>query len=279
MTMIYNLMVLAYFLSAAAFSIGMFLVWRKKLGLGKVMHLMGNILIAAGMATGIGMMTYSWVMTGEPPFQTLYQSLIFFAVTTAGVHLVASRKIPIMGWASAGFILLILAYAYLKQDGELAQRIPPALQSAWFVPHVVVYFLGYAALFVAFVASILALFYPDPKQLAEGNPLGVAMRDFNLFTYKGICFGFAMISAGLLLGAFWAKFAWGDWWSWDPKENWALITWLIYAAYMHLRFLPGMSNRLLAWFSIIGFVAVMFTYLGVNYLPAAQDALHSYQQN
>jgi cytochrome c-type biogenesis protein CcsB len=276
--MIYNLMVLAYFLSAAAFTIGMFLVWRKKLKPGQTFHLIGTLMVVVGMLLGAGMMTYSWIMTGEPPFQTLYQSLIFFSVSTALVYLISSRKIPIMGWASAGFILLILAYAYLKQDGELTQRIPPALQSAWFVPHVVVYFLGYAALFVAFVASILALFYPDPKQLQEGNPLGVAMRDFNLFAYKGIAFGFSMISAGLLLGAAWAKFAWGDWWSWDPKENWSLITWLVYAAYLHLRFLPGMSKRALAWFSIIGFIAVMFTYLGVNYLPAAQDALHSYQQ-
>jgi cytochrome c-type biogenesis protein CcsB len=276
--MIYNLMVLAYFLSAAAFALGIFLVWRGKLSAGKGLHVAGAVLTGIGLAIGIGLMTYSWVMTGEPPFQTLYQSLVFFSVSTAIVYLVSSRKIPIMGLASAGFILLILAYAYLKQDQELSQRIPPALQSAWFIPHVVVYFLGYAALFVSFVASILALFYPDPKQLSEGNPLGVAMRDFNLFSYKGVAFGFAMISAGLLLGAFWAKFAWGDWWSWDPKENWALITWLIYGAYLHLRCLPGTSNRFLAWFSIIGFLAVMFTYLGVNYLPAAQDALHAYQQ-
>ena len=127
--MIYNLMVLAYFLSAAAFTIGMFLVWRKKLKPGKIFHVMGTLLVAIGMLIGAGMMTYSWMMTGEPPFQTLYQSLVFFSVSTAAVYLVSSRKIPIMGWASAGFILLILAYAYLKQDGELTQRIPPASAS------------------------------------------------------------------------------------------------------------------------------------------------------
>jgi cytochrome c-type biogenesis protein CcsB len=276
--MIYHLMVLSYFLAAACFTLGMLLTWKHKPTAGSSLNTAGIVLVGAGMMIGAGLMTLSWVQTGEPPFQTLYQSLVFFSVSTALVYLVAVRRIPIMGWAASGFILLILAYAYLKQDSDLVQQIPPALQSAWFIPHVVVYFLGYAALFFSFVASVLALFYPDPRQLPENNPLGVAMRDFNLFAYKGTAFGYAMITAGLLLGAFWAKFAWGDWWSWDPKENWALITWLIYGAYLHLRFVPDVSPRTMAWFSIIGFLAVIFTYLGVNYLPEAQDALHAYQQ-
>jgi len=273
----YKMMTLAYGLSALAYGAGMLVAWKFSAKIGASLRLVGTAFLAAGLGLGVAMMTNSWITTGEPPFQTLYQSLVFFSVTTALVHLAATRRIPIVGLASAAFILAILAYAFIKQDAELAQRMPPALQSAWFVPHVVVYFLGYAALFLAFITSILALIFPDPRKLAPGNPLGVAMRDFNMFSYKAIMFGFVMISAGLLLGAFWAKFAWGDWWTWDPKENWSLITWLTYAAYLHLRFVKGISPRTMAWVSIIGFLAVMFTYLGVNYLPEADQALHSYQ--
>ena len=256
----------------------MLVAWKSSAKIGATLRLIATAILAGGMGLGVAMMANSWITTGEPPFQTLYQSLVFFSVTTAFVHLVATRKIPIVGLATALFIVAILGYGFARQDAELAQRIPPALQSAWFVPHVVVYFLGYAALFLGFVTSILALVFPDPKKLSPGNPLGVAMRDFNMFSYRVILFGFVMISAGLLLGAFWAKFAWGDWWSWDPKENWSLITWLTYAAYLHLRYVKGVSARTLAWVSIVGFLAVMFTYLGVNYLPDADQALHSYQQ-
>ena len=115
------------------------------------------------------------------------------------------------------------------------------------------------------------------QSLREGGKMDLLETlDFGAFAYRAILFGYAMISAGLILGALWAKFAWGDWWSWDPKENWALITWLVYTAYLHFRFTKSVGPRGLAWLSIVGFLAVMFTYLGVNYLPAAQNALHSY---
>lgn len=231
--------------------------------------------MVVGLGIGIYMMTQSWIESGHPPFRTLYQSLIFFSVTTALVYLYAARRVVVMGLITALFILAIMAYGFIKQDTDLVQ-LPPALQSAWFIPHVVVYFLGYAALFVSFVASILYLVFPRARELPSAALLGLETLDFGAFAYRAILFGYAMISAGLILGALWAKFAWGDWWSWDPKENWALITWLVYTAYLHFRFTKSVGPRGLAWLSIVGFLAVMFTYLGVNYLPAAQNALHSY---
>jgi len=278
MTVAYYLMYAAYVLAALTFILGMLLTWRERQSMGRAFHLAGVVGIALGLVAGVAMMSYSWTTTGEPPFQTLYQSLVFFSVTTALVFLVAGRRVAILGLSTALFVLAILAYGFIKRDADLEQQIPPALQSAWFVPHVVVYFLGYASLFFSFVTSVLALFFPKARQLSDRNPLGLSLLDFNQFSYRAIAFGFAMITAGLLLGAFWAKFAWGDWWSWDPKENWALITWLVYAAYLHLRLARHATPRGMAWISIIGFLAVMFTYLGVNYLPEAEQALHSYQQ-
>lgn len=277
MTAAYYLLVLAYVLSSLSFAAGILVAWKISQKVGRGLSVAGVVLTALGLLIGAGMMAYSWIQTGEPPFQTIYQTLIFLSVTTALVYVVAGRSIPIIGLATGVFVLAILGYAFLKRDADLAQQIPPALQSAWFVPHVVVYFLGYSALFFSFVTAILALIFPDAKQLSPNNPLGISERDFNKMTYQWVVFGFVNITIGLAFGAFWAKFAWGDWWTWDPKENWALITWLVYMAYLHLRFVKGMSPRIMAWVSIVGFLAVMFTYLGVNYLPEAQQALHSYQ--
>lgn len=241
----------------------------------RVLNKLGTLLIGLGMGVGIYMMTASWVETGDPPFRTLGQTLIFSSVTIAIVYLFAGRKIPLLGLSTALFELAVLAYGFVKRDIELAE-LPPALQSAWFVPHVVVYFFGYAALFVSFVTSILTLIFPKPREFRFASAMGLSEVNFPAFSYRLILFGFVMISAGLILGALWAKFAWGDWWSWDPKENWSFITWLVYGAYLHLRLAKTVSLKVLAWVSIVGFLAVMFTYLGVNYLPSAEGALHAY---
>jgi ABC-type transport system involved in cytochrome c biogenesis permease subunit len=90
-------------------------------------------------------------------------------------------------------------------------------------------------------------------------------------------FGFVLISVGLVIGALWAKSAWGDYWVWDPKENWSLITWLMYIIYLHVRTSPGWKEKHSAWILIGGFAAVIFTYLGMNMLPTADQSAHVYQ--
>lgn len=273
--MIFKIMFLMYLVSALAFGVGIFAALKGSEKLGKVLEWAGLIALLAGFHVGMAILVSAWVDSGQPPFRTLYQSLIFFSITTAVVYLFAGRRSVLLGLLTALFILAILAYGFFKRDMTEVQ-LPPALQSIWFVPHVLVYFLGYSALFVSFIASILYLIFPRAKQLKSAKALGIQELNFSALMYRSVMFGFAMISAGLILGALWAKFAWGDWWSWDPKENWALITWLVYAAFLHLRFAGSVSQKTLAWVSIIGFLAMMFTYLGVNYLPVAGDTLHSY---
>jgi len=273
--MSFSVMYSIYAASALFFAVATALAFARKDSLAAAFRWAGIAAIVAGLGVGVAMMVQSWVDTGHPPFRTLYQSLIFFSVTTALVFLFTAHRAALMGLFTGLFVVACLSYAFIKRDVELVQ-LPPALQSAWFIPHVVVYFLGYAALFISFVASVAYLFFPKKKKLPSMQLVGSETLDFNAWTYKAVLFGYAMVSAGLILGALWAKFAWGDWWSWDPKENWALITWLVYSAYLHFRLTKGFTAKALAWVSIIGFVAVMFTYLGVNYLPAAQEALHSY---
>ena len=145
-------------------------------------------------------------------------------------------------------------------------NLMPALQSYWFIPHVTVYILSYAMLGAATIGSLIQL-----KKYNKGST-DEKLDDFmDNITYIG--FGFLML--GLLMGALWAKEAWGHYWSWDPKETWAFITCAGYLIYIHLR-LQNKHPKFTLWMLPISFVLLMITWIGVNYLPAAQNSIHVY---
>jgi len=217
-----------------------------------------------------------WIEAGRPPFKSFYESLVFAAWTTSLVSLAVERRfrIPLIGLLSAASIVLIFLFALTKRDVENI-ALPPALQTWMFIPHVISYFLAYGALFVGGLSAILYLLFPGG--VTSHHTLGKQSRiDFATATYQITKFGFLFLTAGLLLGAWWGQNAWSNYWGWDPKENWALITWLIFAAYLHFRNLPSWSEKRLAWVVIFGVAAIIFTYLGMDYLPTAQDSLHVY---
>ncbi len=113
----------------------------------------------------------------------------------------------------------------------------------------------------AAAGSFAARTFPDPQTL-------------DTLTYRAVAFGFPVFTLGaLVFGAVWAKYAWGDYWTWDPKETWALITWIVYAVFLHVRITRGKRGRLIAWIAVAGFLATLFTLFGVNYLLSG---LHSY---
>jgi cytochrome c-type biogenesis protein CcsB len=154
-----------------------------------------------------------------------------------------------------------------KISSEL-QPLVPALQSNWLTAHVVTCFIGYAAFAVGFAASGAYLLKGGK---GEGLlPSGKVLDDV---AYRAVAVGFPFLTMGILTGAIWANYAWGTYWSWDPKETWSLITWLVYAAYLHARFTAGWRGQRLAWLSAVGFAAVVFTYWGVNFVLSG---LHSY---
>jgi ABC-type transport system involved in cytochrome c biogenesis permease subunit len=140
----------------------------------------------------------------------------------------------------------------------------PALQSGWLVLHITLAFIGEAFFGLAFGAALLYLFSKDPEKRSRLDRL----------MYTSILIGFPIYTAGaLIFGAVWAYFAWGSFWSWDPKEIWALVTWLIYTLYLHLRLLKKARGTVCAVVAVTGFLLALFTFLGVNYLLAG---LHSY---
>lgn len=237
-----------------------------------------SYLFYAAFASTTVMIAAHWAEAERPPFKTMQESLVLFAWCMALVYLVVDRfyRLAWFGAASSGFACLLLVYSVVKADIEVG-TLPAALQSVWFVPHVVVYFVGYGALFLATVAAVLHLARPEATLRLE-TPQGAAkVMSYAGFMHLAILLSFVMLTAGLLLGAVWAKSAWGDYWTWDPKENWALISWLIFVVYLHVRRTRSYTDRLGAWMTLAGFAAVVFTYVGMKLLPAAEASAHVYQ--
>lgn len=215
---------------------------------------------------------------GHAPFSNLYESLVFFAWTIGVLYLWLEYRyaIRIIGAFATPLAFLALAYASLS-PGISSSITPliPALKSNWLMAHVITCFFGYAAFAVAFGISLMYLLkLKDPD--GRSRMLGVfpSGKILDELTYQLVIFGFLFLSVGIITGAVWANSAWGTYWSWDPKETWSLITWFIYAALIHARMMRGWQGKRIAYLSILGFAAVIFTYFGVNYLPG----LHSYAQ-
>ena len=206
----------------------------------------------------------------QAPLSNRYESLVFFAWCLPAVGLLAFRK-NLQGWLGAVVSMLaclLLAYASFGGADANIQPLMPALKSNWLLIHVVTAFLGYASFAVAFGAAILYLVKDRRPQARLPAP-----PQLDRLIYRATMLGFLLLTFGILTGAVWAETAWGKYWSWDPKETWSLITWLIYASLLHARLLKGWQGRRIAWLALFGFLAVIFTYLGVNYLPS----LHAYQ--
>jgi cytochrome c-type biogenesis protein CcsB len=211
-----------------------------------------------------------WQDAGRAPFSNMFESLVLFAWAIVAVYLILRIRIniPVLSAAVALLALLVLAYASAFFESDI-KPLMPALQSNWLSVHVFTCFLGYAGFAISFLSSIGYLI-----AARSGSKIAAATREsLDIVTAKTISFGFLFLAIGIITGAVWANSAWGTYWSWDPKETWSFITWLIYAVYLHCRYMHGWHGKRSAWISVIGFASVIFTYIGVNFLL---PGLHSY---
>jgi cytochrome c-type biogenesis protein CcsB len=211
---------------------------------------------------------------GYIPLANMYESLIFFSWAIVLVYLIVDmiyRQRTIGVIASPLAAISIAFTSLVKSD---IRPLVPALQSNWLAIHVITCFLGYAAFAIAFGISIVYMIQSRRELSPRGSiswlPSSQTLDEIN---YKAIVIGFPLLTIGIITGAAWASYAWGSYWSWDPKETWSLITWLIYAAFLHARYTHEWRGKKTALLSIAGFVAVIFTYFGVNFLLSG---LHSY---
>jgi cytochrome c-type biogenesis protein CcsB len=217
---------------------------------------------------------------GHAPLSNLFESVVFFSWTIILIYLIIDFKYKYraVGFFVVPFALFGLAWANLSLDSGI-EPLVPALQSNWLMYHVITCFLGYAAFAVACGISIMYLIRERLEQggsdAAAGGLLSMfpAIRVLDDLNYRGIMIGFPLLTLGIVTGAAWANYAWGTYWSWDPKETWSLIVWFVYAAFLHARITRGWVGRRAAILSVIGFAATIFCYLGVNLFLSG---LHSY---
>src|SRR5512138_2957987 len=203
------------------------------------------------------------------PLSNMYESLSFFAWCIMAAYAVIEWKYQLraIGAFVAPLGFAALGLNALAFDQEIKPLVP-ALQSNWLTAHVVTSFVSYGCFAVSFAVSLMYLWRraAEKKGRTEGVPLLFPdLRTLDDLNYKTIAIGFPLLSLGIITGAAWANNAWGSYWSWDPKETWSLITWFVYAAYLHARMTRGWQGQVAAILSIIGFLFVIFTYFGVNF--------------
>ncbi len=214
---------------------------------------------------------------GHAPFSNLYESLVFFAWTLMFLYLIVEwrTKNRTIGTFVTPLAFLAMAYASFSPNiNSQIQPLIPALKSNWLISHVITCFFGYAAFGLSFGISMMYLLKRLDTEKKNNLflkliPSTAILDDLN---YQMIVIGFLMLTLGIITGSVWAHSAWGTYWSWDPKETWSLITWLVYASVIHARLVRGWKGKRIAILSIVGFLCVLFTYFGVNYLAG----LHSY---
>ena len=220
---------------------------------------------AALVCRGIG--------AGRLPMTNQYEFATSFAWGICLVSLIFILKFhfPVLGTFASPVMFLIIGYAAMQSKD--VHELMPALRSNWLGFHVSTAIVAYGAFGVSFV---LALIFLLRERITRGGFLDRHIPDkekLDLISYRSIAMGLLFLTFTIVTGAIWAERAWGSYWSWDPKETWSLITWIIYAIYLHLRVRKGYEGKAAAIFAAIGFVCVMFTYIGVNtFLPG----IHSY---
>jgi len=218
---------------------------------------------------------------GHIPVSNLYEVFILFAIITALLYLFYERRYQVR--SLGGFVLLVISaavafqlwYSFEKGAHEI-QPLVPALQSYWMKIHVPANFVGYGAFAMAAMIGVAYLLMSWRQAVAPNGLLATRLPDLTVMDdlmYKSIALGFAFFTVATVLGALWAAEAWGGYWSWDPKETWALIVWLNYAAWLHMRMSKGWHGRPMAWWAVIGLFVTLFAFLGVNMFLSG---LHSY---
>ncbi len=221
---------------------------------------------AIGLLIYIGFVAGLWITLGRPPLRTLGETRLWYAlfmvVSGWGVYLKwCYRWIPLFSLIVATvFIIINLIHPELHD-----QSLMPALQSGWFIPHVTVYIFSYSLFGCAFLLAVAGWWRHTQEYLTSADTL--------------VNVGMAFLSFGMVSGCIWAKQAWGNYWSWDPKETWAAATWCAYAIYIHLRLRhPSQQGKAPYLWLIIGFLLLQMCWYGVNFLPTAAISIHTYAQ-
>lgn len=278
-----NLETSSFYLMLMAYTLSMIFYW---IWIGTKRELIGRFasyLTIVGLLANLAAIILRMIIAGRPPLSNSYEFLLTFACGIVFVYLFIEYryKLRSLGAFVMPIVFLILMFIIMSMGPEerIAQAVPPALKSKWLTFHVVTAMFSYGAFAISFGLGIMYLLkLSEEGKGKRSNQQGIiarfpALDIIDELSYKVVGFAFPLLTLCIITGAIWANYAWGTYWSWDPKETWSLITWIIYAAYLHARLMYGWKGKRAAWMTVFGFVAVLFTFFGVNYfLPG----LHSY---
>lgn len=286
---------ISYWLSLFFFS------WTNNISkIGRLMAIIANILLFFTLSS-------RWIVAGYFPLSNLYESLLFLTSTLLSIYLYieVKTKSKLVGAVLIPVALLISGFANLTLSAEMQKSSPlvPSLQSNWLMMHVSMMMLSYATLIMGSLLSILFLIISNYQDVNLKSIEDVSLPSYNVmlnyyetefvlpsdeisefgklkllhsldnWSYRIIGLGFPFLTIGIIAGGVWANEAWGSYWSWDPKETWALITWIVFATYLHSRITKGWNGKKTAFLGSLGFFVIWICYLGVNFLG---KGLHSY---
>ena len=254
-----------YFAIAAVllWAVGAWAAWREKTAMAYTSTIIG----LAVFFTFILMM---WISLERPPLRTMGETRLWYSffLPLAGIIVYSRWKYKWILSFSTVLALVFICVNLFKPEIH-SKTLMPALQSPWFAPHVIVYMFAYAVFGVATLMAIFLLV----KNKSLNSQFSILNSQLDDLVYVGLAF----MTIGMLFGALWAKEAWGHYWSWDPKETWAAITWFAYLVDVHDRQIPTHRSRLVLWVLIISFVLLQMCWWGINYLPSAQgSSVHVY---
>ena len=238
-----------------------------------------KLAVAAGLILGVGFVLHTMALivrgigAGRLPLSNQYEFATSFAWGICLCFLVFLWKFHFEALGAFVTPVIFLLIGYAAMQSREVRELMPALRSNWLGIHVSSAIISYGAFGVSFAVSLMYLL----RQKMTGNSFWESHipeeKKLDQISYKAVSFGFLFLTFVIITGAIWAERAWGSYWSWDPKETWSLITWIIYAIYLHLRLSKGGKGKGAAVFAVIGFVCVIFTYIGVNtFIPS----IHSY---
>ena len=246
--------------AVVCWAMGAFFAWKQK---NPQVYFFTFLGLAIFFAFIFGM----WISLERPPLRTMGETRLWYSffLPVAGIIVYSRWRYK---WILSFSTLLAIVFicVNLFKPEIHSKSLMPALQSPWFAPHVIVYMFSYALLGAATVMAIYMLIRKDKTTEKEVN-----------LTDNMVYVGLTFLTFGMLFGALWAKEAWGDYWTWDPKETWAAATWLCYLAYLHLRKARPNEWRLACVVLLVSFVCLQICWWGINYLPSAQGlSIHTY---
>jgi ABC-type transport system involved in cytochrome c biogenesis permease subunit len=228
----------------------------------------GHVLYLIGFAVAVVSYGYRWYDVRHVPLQNLFEVFLFLGMIYP-VSLLCRRFLRVGGYAADMLIGVIVLFPAGFVFNAQPQQLPPALQSWLFTPHVAVYMLSYILMAKATVQAFYQL-------IGKRSKRGEDLLGPEQATYRMVCVGFPLLTLGLILGSYWGKLAWGDYWGWDPKELWSLASWLVFLGYFHFRYMFGKKHpRINSLWAIAGMGAIIITLLWVN-LSKLFPGLHSY---